>query len=167
MRDGGEKNHRDIKWILLGVRLWPHKHPRCCCSKSVFCSYPLSEDAFSNKVYRLLIYLKKHLLWTKLSKKCPHEVSELTQWLGFKEDQVCNSAEGVCTALGSTWCILVCDWCSWGLLESYRTKCTISTGFSEPEMLVLCWEAAAKEKQAGLIREGKLHRQLEVRILFT
>uniref|UniRef100_A0A8C4ULS0 Uncharacterized protein n=1 Tax=Falco tinnunculus TaxID=100819 RepID=A0A8C4ULS0_FALTI len=81
----------------------------------------------------------KPLLWTKLSKKCPREVSELTQWLGFKEDQVCNSAEGVCTAFGSTWHTSVCDWCSGGggvvVLESYRTKRTISTGFRKPEML--------------------------------
>ena len=165
--DWGEKNHGDIKWILLGVRFWPHKHPHCCCSKRVFRLCPRAEDAFSNKVYRLLIYLKKPLLWTKLSKKCPHEVSELTQWLGFKEGQVCNSAEGVCTALGSMWRILVCNWCSWGVLESYRTKCTISTSFSEPEMLALCWEAAAKGKWAVLVWEGELRRQLEVRVLFT
>lgn len=163
---GGEKNHRDIEWILLGVRLQPRKHPHCCCSKNVFCSYPLAEDAFSNKVYRLLIYLKKPLLRTKLSKRCPHEVSELTQWLGFKEDQACNSAEGVCTALGSMWRILVCDWGSWGALASYRTKCTISTGFREPGMLELCWEAAAKGKRAALVWEGKLCRQLEVRVFF-
>lgn len=80
---------------------------------------------------------------------------------------MCNSAEGVHPTLGSMWHILVCDWCSCRVLTSYRTKRTISVGFSEPEMLVLCWEAAAKGKRAVLVWEGKLCWQLEVMVLFT
>lgn len=59
------------------------------------------------------------------------------------------------------------SWCVTGALGGYREKCTISTGFSMPEMLVLCWEAAAKGKWAVLVLEGKLRSQLEVRVLFT
>lgn len=80
---------------------------------------------------------------------------------------MCNSAEGVYTALGSVCGILVCDWCSWGYWKSYRTKGTVSTGFSEPEMLVLCWETAVKGNWDVLVWEGKLRRQLEVKVLFT
>lgn len=33
---GGGKNHRDIKWILLGVRLWPHNIPFAAAVKVSF-----------------------------------------------------------------------------------------------------------------------------------
>lgn len=56
------------------------------------------------------------------------------------------------------------SWCVTAALGGYTGKCTISAGFSVPEMLVLCWEAAAKGNWAVLVQEGML---LEVMVLFT
>lgn len=139
----------------------PSLHPRCCCSKSVFCLYPLAVATFceKKKVYCLLIYLKKPLLRTKLSKKCPHGVSELAQGLGFEEDQVFNSAEVVQHLAPYS-----ISWSGTGGCRSYWSRMvqnhSTSAAFSGAEVLEGCSTGCA----GG---EGKQHGQLQQRVSFT